>query len=65
MNKNSLIKFPISISVLKPTVAPHLHDDGGKDPRHRTILDGFSEAPSFVLQLEDVQVVVLPGHRVV
>ena len=43
----------------------HLHDDGGKDPRHRTILDGFSEAPSFVLQLEDVQVVVLPAREVV
>ena len=53
----SLLRERLEVrAVLKPTVAAALTDEGGKDPRHRTVLDGFSEAPSFVLQLEDVQV---------
>ena len=53
----SLLRERLEIrAVLKPGVAAALADDGGKDPRHRTVLEGFSEAPSFVLQLDDVQV---------
>ena len=53
----SLLRERLEIrAVLKPGVAAAFSDEGGKDPRHRTVLEGFSEAPSFVLQLDDVQV---------
>ncbi len=56
ISTGSLLKERLEVrAVLKPNVAAALTDEGGKDPRHRTVLEGFSEAPSFVLQLDDVQ----------
>ena len=57
ISTGSLLRERLEVrAVLKPNVAAALTDEGGKDPRHRTVLEGFSEAPSFVLQLDDVQV---------
>jgi len=43
-------------AVLKPDFAKALADEGGKDPRYRTTLEGFSQGSSFVLQPDQVQV---------
>lgn len=57
MTTASLLRERLEVrAVLKPDMVDALADEGGKDPRYRTTLEEFSEAPSFVLHPDQVQV---------